>query len=989
MSSARERRLYRATAVWLCLTVLCGLLCTNPAADAAAQAANATAPVVSVTTSETAGRYELGQPMSVTVTIGNLSSSAGTYSRSEYLQDYFGNATTVVSDTVTLAAGERLAATVPLSITSSGYFEYHVALTDQSTQQQVTAFAPIGVLRTVPAGAADLQSAFGINGNLTEAYGRDAAAMASAAQSLSRAGVRYDREELNWNRIEPRADSGQYDFAATDAAIIAAHNAGIQVLGLVDYWGNLPQPDTTVTITGSYTITGCSRTPACAYTPAGNALFAAYAATLVRRYMPGGTLATQEGWGTEYGIADWEVWNEPSTQSFWRHDLTDYAALFGSLYKAASSAIKQAYPGASIMYDESGTAIDAAVKAAGGASQIVSVHSYSGGLDPDSALSSPTLPRGGQGTAPAAIGGIVAKGLPVWITETGYATDGTVTARQQAEYLVRSLVDFQAQGVKKLFWFKYREDQAGGDNLYGITSQNGSLKPAYVAYATMAEHLQDATFAASAQMGTAVRAYLYKASDGSTEVVLWSTAEDGTAEIPGGSGMSAVDDMDNPIGQTTTTGLALPLTGDPVFLNVPSVPAAQLKTVLEKATIGGINPVGPIVSLAPGLSNGLPNLNVTVSARTDVAISGTVAISLPVGWVAPVTSKRFPLLQPGQSSSLSFRLNAELNHPDDHIAVTATSTSGITSTDRIPVAQYALTYGHPAIDGSLSTWSMASELDMTELRSDQVVGIPGWTPQNLSARMYTMWDEQYFYFAADVRDETFDYAPIGFNMYKGDSIQFGWGMDPDAWLRNAGKGRKNLAVGLTHQGAANFQYDILGPWPDVKQQIKPDPSSGDLIYTVAVPWSRLAGYVPKVGGQLAFDAIVNQNEHGSRIGWIQITPGMGIGFYPTEFPLWAIIGNNPVAGLRLGGLIAPNQGSITFPLPAARGQLVVHNGGMRSITLLINGQQLVLGGTGTALKPAGDTSVDVSQYVHAGTNTVTATGAGVTRAGAAVLSFFQ
>ena len=988
MNAVKGIRFRSAAIAWLCVAVLCALPSANPAHGAAATATVA-APVVSVTPSSPTGRYVVGQPISVTVSLGNPGASAGTYNRSEYLQDYFGNVTTVVSDTISLAGGAHMSSTIPVQIAGSGYYEFHVALTDQATQQQATAFAAIGVLRPQPVGVSDNQSAFGINGNLTEAYGTNAAAMAVAAQSMAQAGVRYDREELNWARIEPQAGSGQYSFGASDAAIIAAHNAGIQVLGLLDSWGSLPQPDTTKTITGTYTITGCSKAPACAYTPAGDTLFAGYAAAMVQRYMPGGTLADQQGWGTGYGITDWEVWNEPSTTSFWRHDLVNYVPLFGSLYKAASTAIRQADPSADLMYDESGTAIDNAVKHDGGASQIVSVHSYSGGLDPDSALSSPTLPRGGQGTAPAAIGSIVAQGLPVWITETGYTTDGTVTARQQAEYLVRSIVDFQAQGVKKVFWFKYREDSPGGDNPYGITSQNGAVKPAYLAYATMAEHLQDATYVASAQVGTAVRADLYSATDGSTEVVLWGTAESGTLTIPAGSDMSAVDTMDNPTGQVTAAGLTLALSGDPVFLTATGTPPAQLKTMLEKSAISGINPVGPVVSVAPGLSNGLPNLNVTVSARIDVAISGTVAISLPVGWKAPITSTRFPLLRPGQTSSLSFRLNAEVNHPNDHIAVTATTTTGITNTDTISVAQYALTYGHPAIDGSLTTWGTASELDMIDLQPDQIVGIPGWTPQNLSARVYTMWDEHYFYFAADVHDETFDYAPIGYNMYKGDSIQFGWGLDANAWLRNAGQNRKNLTVGLTHQGAANYQYDIDAPWPDVQQQIKPDPATGDLIYTVAVPWSRLAAYVPKIGNQFAFDTIINQNEHGTRIGWIQITPGMGIGFYTTEFPLWSIIANNPAAGLRLGGLIASNQGLISVPLPTAHGQLVVHNGGMRSITLLINGKSLVLGGTGNPLKPSGDTSVDISPYVHAGNNTVSATGIGTTKAGAAVLAFFQ
>ena len=125
---------------------------------------------------------------------------------------------------------------------------------------------------------------------------------------------------------------------------------------------------------------------------------------------------------------------------------------------------------------------------------IIDVHTYSGGLDPDAALESPTLPGVARVRA-AALGSITSQGLPVLITETGYTTDGTITNNQQAEYLVRSFVDYQAEGVQKNFWFKFHEDGSGTENEYGITSLAGAPKPAYVAYATMARHLQDATFA--------------------------------------------------------------------------------------------------------------------------------------------------------------------------------------------------------------------------------------------------------------------------------------------------------------------------------------------------------------------------------------------------------------------------------------------------------------------------------------------------------------
>jgi hypothetical protein len=121
----------------------------------------ATKPAMSVAASNADGRYQVGQPISVTVTLSNSGSIAGTFNRSEYLQDYFGNQTTVLSDTLTLAAGAQESSTVPVQITGTGYFEFHASLTDQATQQQATAFAVIGVLPQQPAASLDSQSAYG------------------------------------------------------------------------------------------------------------------------------------------------------------------------------------------------------------------------------------------------------------------------------------------------------------------------------------------------------------------------------------------------------------------------------------------------------------------------------------------------------------------------------------------------------------------------------------------------------------------------------------------------------------------------------------------------------------------------------------------------------------------------------------------------------------------------------------------------------------
>ncbi len=987
------------------IVLVCSLVTGSPAAfhvgriQAAPARQTLPAPRISLSTNQLGNLFQPGQQMLVNLAISNPATITRVFTETETLDDYSGNQTALLTNTLTLAASQAITTTITPPIQSQGYFEVHVALADQATGGTTSAFITLGV-RTPQAAVLDPASAFGVNGSLTGAYGGTQQALNTAAAVMAGAGVRYSREEFNWLGIQPAAGTGPYNFARTDAAVIAARQAGIQILGLVDYWGSLPQPDTTTSVvsgtTTVNTITGCSKGPVCAYTPQGDALFANYAAAVVARYRPGGSLAQQEGWTDNYGVTNWEVWNEPSTITFWRHDLANYQQLFASMYVATYAAIHRQEPGAKVMYDESGSAFDNAVAAARGKSDIIAVHSYSGGLDPDSALTSPTLPRGGQGTAPAALGGLVAQGIPVWITETGYATDGTVSPRQQAQYLVRSYVDFLATGVKTILWFKFHEDAPGGDNTYSMVNQDFSPKPAFLAYNTMTSHLQDATFATAVQLGTAVRGDLFTLPhNGGTEAVLWSTAENGTITITSTGTLAtptADDLMNNPVGTATPGGLVVPLSGDPVFVTIPGASASQLAPLLAHAPITGINPVGVVVGQASGLSNGLPNVKVTVSARIDLPISGTVSLALPPGWTTPMSSTIYPTLQPGQSRTLDFRLNSEVNHPDDVLSATATAADGLAATNTTGVVQYALTYGHPSIDGTLATWSTASIADMG-IDSSQVVGIPGWTPQNLSARIYTMWDEHYFYLAARVYDVNFDYAPIGYNMYQGDSIQYGWGMDANAWLRNTGTNRYNVTAGLTHQGPADFQYNLLGPLPGMLVNIKQDPTNPHLtVYTTAIPWSYLGKYVPAIGKQFVFNLLVNQNENKVRIGWIQFAPGIGIGFYPSEWPFWTIIGSNPAAGLRIGGFSAPRQGTLNFTLPTQHGTLVLHNGGLTSLTLTINGTTLTYGGTASGAQPlprTGDTTIDISQYVHAGANTIQAVGSGPSRAAVGVLSVFQ
>lgn len=893
---------------------------------------------------------------------------------------------------VTLAPGRPQQTMLTLPIHTLGYFELHVTLTDPSSSQTTEKTIALGVMAARQAGGADPASPFGVIGGLTQSYGNRANDLVRAAKAMSAAGIGYTREEFNWQTTEPKPGRGYFNFRREDIAIVAAHKAGLRVLGLIDYWGHLPQPDTTYTYSGTQkllTIVGCSKGHACAYTQHGVDWFARFAAAVVKQYKPGGVLARAQGWGDGYGITEWEIWNEPSTLTFWRHDLGDYATIFAAMYRATATAIHAADPRARVMYDESGQNIDTSLAAGHIPHDVLALHIYTGGLDPDTALVAPVLPRGGLGQAPAAISPFLSGRTPVWVTETGYPTDGSVTPRQQADYLVRLYTNYLAAGSGKVFWFKFHEDAPVGDNLYSLVHGDFSPKPAYLAYATMTHRLAGASFSRTVSLGAQVHATLFAAGSATT-AVLWSSGNPASLAftLGGTATATAYDLMDNPIAQQASGAMTLPLTADPLFLVVQGQTPAQLAAALQAGQVGGIQAAGLELRFAPGLINNLPDIKAIVSAQTNVPISGTVSLALPDGWSLDHPARSFTTLQPGQSTTLSFHLLSEVDHPGDTIVATATTTLGQTTITRVPASTFIATYGHPPIAGSLSGWSGAAESDLTDLTPGQVIGIPGWSPETLSARIYTMWDEHRFYLAADVHSALLAASLAG---YEGDWFQFGWGMDPAAWNSDQGPNRFNVTTALIKPDPVTHRPGVWSQWASMRQAVRPDPATGDLIYTMAVPWDNLGGFAPGAGKQFAFNLLINLYQGGSRAGWIQFTPGIRLGFFPNLYPLWTLIQSNPSAGLRLGGQFAPLQGALSLRAAEAQGRLVIHDGGMSSISLTINGRTISLatGAGPDALQPFVDTSLDLSHYLHVGTNTISASGTPARAGGAAVISFFQ
>ncbi len=152
-----------------------------------------------------------------------------------------------------------------------------------------------------------------------------------AAQRAAGAGMA--RAGFHWYVIE--RPPGNYDFSYYDGYVSAAARAGMQVLPVLEK----PPPFRSRAPVGHPKYTQ--------YPPSSLAEFGDFAAALVRRYGPQGTLWEERRDVPKIPVRAWQIWNEPNTDAFWLNgpDPREYAALL----RAASAAIRGEDPHAEVV----------------------------------------------------------------------------------------------------------------------------------------------------------------------------------------------------------------------------------------------------------------------------------------------------------------------------------------------------------------------------------------------------------------------------------------------------------------------------------------------------------------------------------------------------------------------------------------------------------------------------------------------------------------
>ena len=297
-------------------------------------------------------------------------------------------------------------------------------------------------------------------------------------KAIKEAGIKWDRCDFWWGRIEP--EKGKFLWRDVDWVVEQYVTHDVQLMPILCYGSAWQKSDAPVTDDE-------------------RALYARYVYETVKRY--------------KKHVHVWEIWNEPNITPFWspNPDAKEYAKLLKVAYEAA----KRADPNCTIVgAATAGTDlafIEALLRHGGGEHMdVVSIHPYQGdlgSLSPD---------KGGLADQIRGVQNLLAEHgyrKPIWLTEIGHRTTGThghtsVTEEQQAAYLIRTYVIALASGVERVFWFNLQD----WEEYWGIVKQDFTRKPSFEAYRAMVKQLDGKRVVGRADLGKDIEAYLFAPS---------------------------------------------------------------------------------------------------------------------------------------------------------------------------------------------------------------------------------------------------------------------------------------------------------------------------------------------------------------------------------------------------------------------------------------------------------------------------------------------
>lgn len=191
----------------------------------------------------------------------------------------------------------------------------------------------------------------------------------------------------------------------------------------------------------------------------------------------------------------------------------------------------------------------------------------------------------------------------------------------------------------------------------------------------------------------------------------------------------------------------------------------------------------------------------------------------------------------------------------------------------------------PRINGDLSEWTNAFPILLE--RAAQSTERAWGGPQDLAAQALTMWDDENFYLAASVTDDTHFQPLPPENLGRADSVQFALDTRRDAPPDRAGYDANDAEFGLSSGPTGGRVYRFVGaggkpPGLVAKVEVVVRRVGSRTIYEAAIPWSELAAPRPRSGALMGFSLLLNDSDGQGRSA-LEWAGGIGDAKLPGRF----------------------------------------------------------------------------------------------------------
>ena len=247
----------------------------------------------------------------------------------------------------------------------------------------------------------------------------------------------------------------------------------------------------------------------------------------------------------------------------------------------------------------------------------------------------------------------------------------------------------------------------------------------------------------------------------------------------------------------------------------------------------------------------------------------------------------------GEKSTIRFNIPEGVVSGPQKLDVTVLLDDGNTVVESVETQMVCVTKTDtpPVIDGKLSfgEWKLAGQPIMLN-QASQYIG-SGWKgEEDLSGKIYLMYDDENLYYGAEVTDDIHCGTDEKNRTWAIDSIQLAV-----AEKLSAVSNYTELAIALNDAGesvitryhAANQDTPFFVA-ADINvfknTEIKVTREKNKTYYELKIPWSEITlSDKPPKSGELVFSTLINENDGKGRNSWLEWTPGIGNGKNPGLF----------------------------------------------------------------------------------------------------------